>query len=72
MEKYYKEFCFIMDNLEWHYAKYSYSRHKKMEELFDIKNDIEKYYKFHLLTYNEYFYLGTKLQDIVDKEFIYK
>ena len=43
MEKYYKEFCFTMDNMEWHYARYSYSRHKKMEELFDLKNDIEKY-----------------------------
>lgn len=72
MERFYEDFNFTMDNMVWHYARYNYSQHKVLNEAYKLQNEIEKYYKFNLLTYYEYMQLKLRLQEIVRKKFLYK
>ena len=71
MEKYYNKFVVMLDNNDWHYQKYGISENKIMRDMAELQKQIDLYYVFNLLTSEENQNLRLKMQEIVNKYFIY-
>lgn len=71
MEKYYNKFVVMLDNNDWHYQKYGIAENKIMRDMAELQKQIDLYYIFNLLTSEENQNLRLKMQEIVNKYFIY-
>ena len=61
----------MLDNNDWHYEKYGIAENKIMRDMAELQRQIDLYYVFNLLTSEENQNLRLKMQEIVNKYFIY-